>query len=111
MSNHVLTLMPFNELDVDSAVRVDVEGHRLAVIRIADDVYVLGDECSHADYSLSEGEVDSDEMTIECWKHGSTFGLSDGQPTCLPATKPVPVYEASVVAGNVTVTVTAEEPS
>jgi 3-phenylpropionate/trans-cinnamate dioxygenase ferredoxin subunit len=111
MSDHVLTLMPFDELDVDSSVRLDVEGHRLAVIRIADDLYVIGDECSHADYSLAEGELDTDDMTIECWKHGSTFGVSDGEPTCLPATRPVPVYEASVVAGNVTVTITSEEQS
>ena len=105
MSAHIITLMPFDDLEVDSAVRVDADGHRLAVIRIADDIYVIGDECSHADYSLSEGELDTDEMTIECWKHGSTFGVSDGVPTCLPATKPVPVYNASVVDGTVTVTV------
>lgn len=111
MSTQVLALIPFDELEVDSAVRVDSGGHRLAVIRIADDVYVIGDECSHADYSLAEGELDTDEMTIECWKHGSTFGVVDGAPTCLPATKPVPVYEASVVDGIVTITVSSEETS
>ncbi len=111
MSSTALTLMPFDDLEVDSAVRVDADGHRLAVIRIGDDVYVIGDECSHADYSLSEGELDTDDKTIECWKHGSTFGVADGVPTCLPATRPVPVYEASVVEGKVTITVTSEETS
>lgn len=107
--NTTLQLMPFDELAPDSAVRVDRDGHRLAVIRIGDDLHVIGDRCSHADYSLAEGEVDPDEGTIECWKHGSTFSVTDGHPTCLPATKPVPVYDASVVDGIVTVTVTAEE--
>ncbi len=106
-----LTLMPFDELEVDSATRVDVDSYRLSVIRIGDDLYVIGDECSHADYSLSEGEIDTDEMTIECWKHGSMFSVVDGQPDSLPATQPVPVYEVHVVDGNITVTITDEDES
>jgi 3-phenylpropionate/trans-cinnamate dioxygenase ferredoxin subunit len=105
MTTTTLKLMPFDELEVDSAVKVETEGHRLAVIRIGEDLYVIGDECSHADYSLAEGEVDADELTIECWKHGSTFSVVDGTPTCLPATKPVPTYHAQVIDGVVTVTV------
>lgn len=106
-----LSLMPFDELEVDSATRVDKDGHRLSVIRIGDDLYVIGDECSHADYSLSEGEIDTDEMTIECWKHGSAFHLETGEPDTLPATSAVPVYEVSVVDGIVTVTIENEEQS
>ncbi len=64
---------------------------------------MIGDRCSHADYSLAEGEIDTDEGTIECWKHGSTFSVTTGEPTTLPATKPVPVYEVSVVDGEVRV--------
>ena len=85
------------------ARRFDVDGRRLAVVRLGDDVHVLGDRCSHADISLSEGEVHPQDRTLECWKHGSTFSLLDGHPTCLPATKPVPVYDARVVDGDVEV--------
>jgi len=85
--------------------RVDVEGRRIALVRIGDDVYAIGDTCSHADISLSEGEVDEDERTLECWKHGSTFSLTTGEPEILPATKPVPVYDVAVVDGQVQVTV------
>ncbi len=106
-----LSLMPFDELEVDSATRVDKDGHRLSVIRIGDDLYVIGDECSHADYSLSEGEIDADEKTIECWKHGSAFHVETGEPDCLPATSAVPVYDVSVVDGVVTVTITSEDQS
>ena len=62
-------------------------------MRIGDDFYVIGDECSHADYSLSEGDVWEDEREIECPKHGSTFSLETGEPQTLPATQPVPVYD------------------
>ena len=98
-----MRLCPLNELIDGEARRFDVSGHRLAVVRIGDDVYAIGDRCSHADVSLSEGEVDPDDKTLECWKHGSMFSLVDGRPTCLPATKPVPVYEVSVVDGEVEV--------
>lgn len=97
------TLCRLDDLKPDSAKRVDIDGNRLAVIRIGDDVYVIGDRCSHADYSLAEGELDPGEGTIECWKHGSSFSVHGGEPTCLPAVKPVPTYEVSVVDGDVQV--------
>lgn len=92
MSDEILELGPLADFATDSARRVDVAGHRLAVVRLGDEIHVIGDRCSHADYSLAEGEIDATERTIECWKHGSTFSLDSGQPTCLPAIKPVPVY-------------------
>ena len=93
-----------DELKDGGARRFDVEGHRVAVVRIGDSVYAIGDRCSHADYSLSEGEVDPDAKTLECWKHGSTFDLRTGEPETLPATQPVPVYSVSVRDGDVVLT-------
>jgi 3-phenylpropionate/trans-cinnamate dioxygenase ferredoxin subunit len=63
------------ELDPGQARRFDVAGHRIALVRVGDDFYAIGDRCTHADYSLAEGEVFPDELSIECWKHGSTFDL------------------------------------
>jgi len=83
--------------------RVEVEGHTIALVRCGDRVYAIGDRCSHADVSLSEGEVLCDEPSIECWKHGSTFLLTTGEPTTLPATRPVPVYEVILEGGDVKV--------
>ncbi len=94
-----------DELLAGSARRFDVVGHRIALVRIEDDIYAIGDRCSHADYSLAEGEVDPDDRTLECWKHGSAFSLVDGEPTCLPAIKAVPVYEVEQVNGRIVVVV------
>lgn len=85
------------------ARRFDARGHRIALVRIADDFYAIGDRCSHEDYSLAEGEVWEDERELECPHHGSTFDLVSGQPCSLPATTPVPVYEVTVVGDEVTV--------
>jgi 3-phenylpropionate/trans-cinnamate dioxygenase ferredoxin component len=81
-----------DEIDPGTARRFDVGTRQIALVRIEDAVYAIGDTCSHEDYSLSEGEVLVEECEIECWKHGSTFDLRTGEPQTLPATKPVPVY-------------------
>jgi 3-phenylpropionate/trans-cinnamate dioxygenase ferredoxin component len=86
-------------------VRFDVGPHRICLVRIGDDFYAIGDTCSHADVSLSEGEVEAETKHIECWKHGSCFSLETGEPDVLPATKPVPVYQVSVDGGDVFVEV------
>jgi 3-phenylpropionate/trans-cinnamate dioxygenase ferredoxin subunit len=90
-----------SDLADKAATRFDVEDQRLAVARIGDQVFVIGDRCSHADYSLSEGDLYPDELELECPKHGSTFSLTSGEPQCLPATAPVPVYPTTVEGGDV----------
>ncbi len=87
----------FADLDSAAAVRVDLtdtEGavHRVAVVRIDDKLYAIGDKCSHADVSLAEGTVYDDECQLECIKHGSLFSLITGEAVTFPATRPVPVY-------------------
>jgi 3-phenylpropionate/trans-cinnamate dioxygenase ferredoxin subunit len=103
VSRTKVTLCRLDELTDGGARRFDVDGRSLAVVRIGDDVYAIGDRCSHANISLSEGDVHCDERELECWKHGSTFSLLTGEPQSLPATRPVPVYEVTVADGDVTV--------
>ena len=103
-----VTVCALADLAPNSATRFDVGGRAVAVIRIGDDVYAIGDTCSHADVSLSEGEVWCDTKEIECWKHGSLFSLETGEPSTLPATQPVPVYVARVVDGMVQIALEAQ---
>ena len=112
MTSDRVVLCPLEELGDGEARRFEVEAgglvHRVAVIRLGGDLYALGDTCSHADYSLAEGEVDAEEGTIECWKHGSLFSLTTGEAETLPATRPVPVYDAGVEGGQVWLEVGAD---
>ncbi len=94
---------PESSFEPGSASRHDVAGYRLAFVRIGDELYVIGDRCSHEDYSLSEGIVLEEERELECAKHGSTFSLETGEPASLPATKPVPVFAVRIVDGMVEV--------
>lgn len=86
------------DLEPGTPLKVDVDGVAVVVVRIGDDVYALADRCSHAEASLSEGEVYDDDLEIECPEHGSTFDLRTGEAMCLPATKPVAVYDTEVDA-------------
>ena len=97
-----------DDIAPNSAARFEVQGRAVAVVRIGDDVYAIGDTCSHANVSLSEGEILEDEREIECWKHGSTFSLETGEPQTLPATQPVPVYVARVVDGMIEIDTEAQ---
>ena len=73
--------------------RVEVGGHPVAVANLGEAGFRAVDAiCSHAHYFLDEGEVDVDDETIECPKHGSTFDLNTGKPRTLPATLPVAIY-------------------
>jgi 3-phenylpropionate/trans-cinnamate dioxygenase ferredoxin subunit len=103
MTVHVVG--PLEDLKPGTAKQVILGDHRIALVRIDDDVYAIGDRCTHQDISLAEGEVLGDDLAIECWKHGSGFSLVTGEPESLPATKPVPVYEARVVDGQIEVVV------
>jgi 3-phenylpropionate/trans-cinnamate dioxygenase ferredoxin subunit len=101
--SEVVRICGRSEIDSGTARRFDVGAYRIAVVRIDDDVYAIDDTCSHEDYSLSEGEVLTEECEIECWKHGSTFDLRTGEPQTLPATRPVPVYVVHLEGDDVMV--------
>ncbi len=86
-----------------SAHRVVVDGTPVAVVHTEGEWFAVSDVCSHADVSLSEGEVDG--CTLECWLHGSRFDLRTGEPSGPPAVTPIPVYGVSLEGDTVFVTV------
>ena len=94
-----------SDIEPDTAARFVVDGQAIALVRIGDDFYAIGDRCSHADVSLSEGEVDPGDRHIECWKHGSRFSLETGEPDVMPAVRPVPVYTVKIEGDDVLVEV------
>jgi 3-phenylpropionate/trans-cinnamate dioxygenase ferredoxin subunit len=98
-----ITVCKVGDVAPGSAIRVEKDGHRLAVVRIGDDWYAVDDRCSHAEASLAEGEVWAEECEIECPKHGSMFSLKTGEAVTMPATEPVPVYDVRVEGDDVIV--------
>jgi 3-phenylpropionate/trans-cinnamate dioxygenase ferredoxin subunit len=83
-----------NDVPDEGALRVQLDGKPICIARSQGEVFAISDICSHADVSLSEGDVE--DGTIECWLHGSRFDLRTGMPTGLPATRPVATYPVTV---------------
>jgi 3-phenylpropionate/trans-cinnamate dioxygenase ferredoxin subunit len=108
MTITTLDLGRADDIAPGTSKRFVIDGHRIAVVRIDDDFYAIGDTCTHADYSLAEGEIDCEERTVECWKHGALFSLETGEALTLPATRPTPVYEVFVADGELQVVITHE---
>ncbi|MFD0275845.1 bifunctional 3-phenylpropionate/cinnamic acid dioxygenase ferredoxin subunit [Kitasatospora sp. NPDC127111] len=95
-----------SELAEDVPKRVDLNGVPVSIVRTDEGVFAINDTCSHANVSLSEGEVE--DCMIECWLHGSSFDLRTGKPSGLPATKPVAVYPVKIEGDDVLVSVNQE---
>ena len=100
MSDFVVAC-PADEVPEEGAVRVEIDGEPVAVVRTGGEFFAIRDVCSHANVALSEGEVD--DQSIECWLHGSRFDLVSGRPLSLPATEPVPVYPVKLDGDQVLV--------
>jgi 3-phenylpropionate/trans-cinnamate dioxygenase ferredoxin component len=85
--------VPAADIPEGEARRYPVDGQQVAVVNLGEKGFRAIDAvCSHAHYFLDEGEVDVEESSIECWKHGSTFDLDTGRPRTLPATQSVATY-------------------
>jgi len=94
------------DVPVGEATRVAVGDREIAVVNLGEAGFRAVDAvCSHAHYYLDEGEVDVDDATIECWKHGSTFDLETGKPRTLPATQPVQVFPVKIEGDDVMIEV------
>ncbi len=97
-----------DELPEVGAAAAQIHGRRVAMVRDEDGgVHAVDDTCSHANVSLSEGEVD--DCQIECWLHGSRFDLRDGHPTGPPATVPIAVYPVHLDGDEVWVAVPTDD--
>jgi 3-phenylpropionate/trans-cinnamate dioxygenase ferredoxin component len=91
-----------NEVPAGEARRFPVDGLQVAVINLGNDGFrALDAVCSHEHFFLDEGEVDPEEGTIECPKHGSLFDVNTGTPLGLPAIKPVASYPVTVTDDDV----------
>ncbi|MGA4542299.1 non-heme iron oxygenase ferredoxin subunit [Uniformispora flossi] len=95
-----------SELSEDTPHRVVLDGVPVTLVRTEGEVYAINDVCSHANVSLSEGEVE--DCTIECWLHGSRFDLRTGRPSGPPANQPVPVYPVKIEADAIHVDLNQE---
>jgi 3-phenylpropionate/trans-cinnamate dioxygenase ferredoxin subunit len=104
-----VTVAHVDDIPPGHAARVEIDGRPIAIFNVDGEFYAVDDTCSHAEASLSEGELDTERCAIECPLHGSSFDLRDGEPLTLPAVEPVAVHDIAVRDGFIRLAVAAEE--
>lgn len=82
-------------------IRVQVGGAEVFVVRNGEELFAVGDRCTHQGAPLHRGPVKfgGSLRTVRCPLHGSMFSLADGKVMQGPATEPLPSYETRVVEG------------
>ena len=90
-----------SEIPEASAIAVEVEGKRLALINLRGEIYAIDDDCPHEGGPLSEGTISGEE--IECPWHTSHFNIKTGRVTIDPATEDVATYKVCLIGDAVEV--------
>jgi nitrite reductase/ring-hydroxylating ferredoxin subunit len=93
----------FEELRAQKPVRVAVNGEPVLLVKADDEIFAIGNQCTHQGAGLDRGvvKIAGSVRTVTCPAHGSVFRLDDGKVMRPPATKPVPVYDVKVEDGRV----------
>jgi nitrite reductase/ring-hydroxylating ferredoxin subunit len=105
-----VTVAEIDELLEGKAIRVAMDGETVLIVRSGDDVFAIGNQCTHQGAGLDRGvvKIAGSVRTVTCPAHGSVFRLDDGKVMRPPATKPVPVYDVKIEDGRVFVRPRAE---
>jgi 3-phenylpropionate/trans-cinnamate dioxygenase ferredoxin subunit len=90
------------------AARVEIDEVPVAVFNLDGEFFCLDDTCTHAEASLSDGDLDTSRCAIECPLHGSAFSLRTGEPLSLPAVEPVRVHQVDTSDGVIRVSLSEE---
>ncbi len=88
------------DLPPNTPTSVERNGETICLIRIGEEVYAISNNCTHADFPMSDGEMVED-FVIECGLHGAQFDVRDGTVVELPATERIGCYEVKLDDGAV----------
>lgn len=79
-------------------VSADVGGEDVLLCRRGDQLFAIGNRCTHQGAQLHEGPLKSfgSIVAVTCPAHGSMFSLNDGRVMRGPAMRPVAAFEVRV---------------
>ena len=96
MKSEIIDICSVSELPPGGMKLVEWEDLEIGVFNCNGEFFALEDRCSHDDGPLAEGELDPENCTVECPRHGSLFDLRTGKPMTLPAYVPVDTFPVVV---------------
>ena len=80
---------------------VEVGEAQILLVNVEGNIHACDDICSHAYASLSEGDLNGDE--VECPLHGSAFNVITGEALTPPAEDSIRVFEVRIDGQDVLV--------
>lgn len=97
------TVASVSDIPFGTVKAFELEYDTIAIAHTTEGIFAISDVCSHAEVSLSEGELDG--CMLECWMHGSAFDVRTGVPSGPPANRPVATYPVRIVGKDETATI------
>ena len=88
------SIAKISEIANGERLYVEIGDLELIVFSIANEIFAIGDVCSHDDGPLGEGDLDGKEVV--CPRHGARFDVRSGMATALPAVVDIPAYPVQV---------------
>ena len=92
-----------DQIEPDRGLAVEAGGQRIAIFKVGDHYYAIGDTCTHRGGPLSDGFLAGEEVT--CPWHAARFDMKTGNVLSPPAPTGVPSYPVRVVGTDVEVEV------
>jgi 3-phenylpropionate/trans-cinnamate dioxygenase ferredoxin subunit len=87
------------DIAINSSASFETNTKQIALFNCEGQFYAIDDMCSHAEASLSEGEVY--DCKVECPLHGAEFDLKTGEAVTLPATQSINTYKTEIIDGYI----------
>lgn len=92
-----------DEMAPGQAKMVQVDDKKIALFQVEGGFYALDDACTHRGGSLSEGEIEGEQVT--CPWHGAIYNITSGQVLSPPAPQGVASYPVRVEGTDIEVEV------
>lgn len=96
---NMIKVAEVSDIPVGGVKKVSLEDVDIAIFNIGGELYAIGDTCTHEQASLSEGDLDGDN--ISCARHGATFNIKTGEVVALPAVMPVATYRVKIEGNDI----------
>jgi len=92
-------IAPAGELPNGERLFLEVGGKAIVIFNIADQLFAIGDICTHDDGPLGDGDLEG--YNIVCPRHGGEFDVRTGKVVQMPAVVDIPAYPVKVMDGMI----------
>ncbi|MHB8134195.1 MAG: non-heme iron oxygenase ferredoxin subunit [Anaerolineaceae bacterium] len=92
-------ILPVEELDAGERIFIEIENEPVVIFKVGEQIYAIGDLCTHDDGPLGDGELEDHQIT--CPRHGAKFDIVSGKALTLPAVEPTIVYPVRIINGQI----------